>query len=40
MRLGEGSGSALAMPMLRAAARVLCEMATFTGAGVSQRTQV
>ena len=35
MRLGEGSGAALALPLLRAAARLICEMATFEGAGVS-----
>lgn len=37
MRLGEGSGAALAIPILRAAAAVLREMATFEGAGVSRR---
>ena len=35
LRLGEGSGAALAMPMLRAASRLLDEMATFASAGVS-----
>jgi len=35
LRLGEGSGAALAMPLLRAAARLLAEMATFGSAGVS-----
>jgi nicotinate-nucleotide--dimethylbenzimidazole phosphoribosyltransferase len=35
LRLGEGSGAALALPMLRAAAAVLDEMATFDDAGVS-----
>jgi nicotinate-nucleotide--dimethylbenzimidazole phosphoribosyltransferase len=35
LRLGEGTGAALAIPLLRAAARVLCEMATFHEAGVS-----
>ncbi|MFL6141241.1 MAG: nicotinate-nucleotide--dimethylbenzimidazole phosphoribosyltransferase [Labedaea sp.] len=35
MRLGEGSGAAAAIPLLAMAARVLGEMATFTGAGVS-----
>jgi nicotinate-nucleotide--dimethylbenzimidazole phosphoribosyltransferase len=35
MRLGEGTGSALALPLLRAAAAVLREMATFSQAGVS-----
>jgi nicotinate-nucleotide--dimethylbenzimidazole phosphoribosyltransferase len=35
MRLGEGTGAALAMPVLEAAAKVLCEMATFETANVS-----
>ncbi|BCJ86633.1 nicotinate-nucleotide--dimethylbenzimidazole phosphoribosyltransferase [Effusibacillus dendaii] len=35
MRLGEGSGAALALPVLKAAARVLREMATFAEAGVA-----
>ncbi len=34
MRLGEASGAALALPLLKAAARLLCEMATFESAGV------
>jgi nicotinate-nucleotide--dimethylbenzimidazole phosphoribosyltransferase len=37
MRLGEGSGAALAMPLVEAAARLLTEMATFEEAGVSER---
>ncbi|MBI4667152.1 MAG: nicotinate-nucleotide--dimethylbenzimidazole phosphoribosyltransferase [Nitrospinae bacterium] len=36
MRLGEGSGAALAMCIVEAAQRVLTEMATFDSAGVSQ----
>jgi nicotinate-nucleotide--dimethylbenzimidazole phosphoribosyltransferase len=36
MRLGEGSGAALALPILRAAAAVLRDMATFASAGVSR----
>jgi nicotinate-nucleotide--dimethylbenzimidazole phosphoribosyltransferase len=36
LRLGEGSGAALALPLMRAAARLLSEMATFDSAGVSQ----
>lgn len=36
MRLGEGSGAALAFPLLRAAARLLTEMATFESAGISE----
>jgi nicotinate-nucleotide--dimethylbenzimidazole phosphoribosyltransferase len=35
MRLGEGTGAVLAIPLLRAAAAVLREMATFESAGVS-----
>jgi nicotinate-nucleotide--dimethylbenzimidazole phosphoribosyltransferase len=35
LRLGEGSGAALALPLLRAARDVLVEMATFEGAGVT-----
>jgi nicotinate-nucleotide--dimethylbenzimidazole phosphoribosyltransferase len=37
LRLGEGSGAALAMPLLRAAAALLAGMATFEAAGVSGR---
>jgi nicotinate-nucleotide--dimethylbenzimidazole phosphoribosyltransferase len=37
MRLGEGTGAALAIPIIRAAARTLREMATFEEAGVSDR---
>jgi len=36
MRLGEGSGAALAIPMVQAAAALLREMATFDRAGVSR----
>jgi nicotinate-nucleotide--dimethylbenzimidazole phosphoribosyltransferase len=35
LRLGEGSGAALAIPVIRAAARICGEMATFEEAGVS-----
>jgi len=35
LRLGEGSGACLALPVVEAAARVLREMATFDSAGVS-----
>jgi len=38
MRLGEGSGAALALPIVRAAAALLDEMATFGEAGVSEGT--
>jgi len=37
LRLGEGTGACLAVPLLVAAARVLGEMATFDGAGVTQK---
>ncbi|MDF2960879.1 MAG: nicotinate-nucleotide--dimethylbenzimidazole phosphoribosyltransferase [Paenibacillus sp.] len=36
MRLGEGTGAVLAFPLIEAAVRVMKEMATFSGAGVSQ----
>jgi nicotinate-nucleotide--dimethylbenzimidazole phosphoribosyltransferase len=35
MRLGEGTGAALALPVVQAAAKILREMATFDSAGVS-----
>jgi len=37
MRLGEGSGAVLAVPVVQAAARILREMATFDDAGVSDK---
>jgi nicotinate-nucleotide--dimethylbenzimidazole phosphoribosyltransferase len=37
MRLGEGTGAALAMHLIEAGARLLGEMATFADAGVSNR---
>ena len=36
LRLGEGTGAALALPLVAAAARTLREVATFDSAGVSQ----
>ncbi len=36
LRLGEGSGALLAMPLVESAARILDEMATFDQAGVSR----
>ena len=37
LRLGEGSGACLALPLVQAAARVLQEMATFDQAGVTSK---
>jgi nicotinate-nucleotide--dimethylbenzimidazole phosphoribosyltransferase len=37
LRLGEGSGAALALPVLQAAAKILREMATFDSAGVTEK---
>lgn len=39
MRLGEGSGAAIAMMVVEAAARCLAEMATFAEAGVSEKME-
>jgi len=39
MRLGEGTGAALAMPLFAAAAAVMNEMATFDSAGVAGRAE-
>lgn len=39
LRLGEGSGAALAVPIVQAAARILAEMATFDSAGVSRKIE-
>ncbi len=36
LRLGEGSGAALAVPLVQSAARILAEVATFDGAGVTR----
>ena len=40
MRLGEGTGAALAMGILEAAAKCLSQMATFESAGVSDSDEV
>ena len=37
LRLGEGTGAVLALPLVQAAARALAEMATFDSAGVSEK---
>jgi nicotinate-nucleotide--dimethylbenzimidazole phosphoribosyltransferase len=37
LRLGEGSGAALAVPMVQASARILREVATFDSAGVTDK---
>jgi nicotinate-nucleotide--dimethylbenzimidazole phosphoribosyltransferase len=37
LRLGEGSGAALAIPIVQVAARVLAEVATFDSAGVTEK---
>ena len=37
LRVGEGSGAALAWPLLESACRILNEMASFESAGVSDR---
>jgi nicotinate-nucleotide--dimethylbenzimidazole phosphoribosyltransferase len=37
MRLGEGTGACLAVPVVQAAARILHEMATFDAAGVTEK---
>ncbi len=39
MRLGEGTGAALAADLVEASARILSEMATFTDAGVSKKEE-
>ncbi|HZQ27031.1 MAG TPA: nicotinate-nucleotide--dimethylbenzimidazole phosphoribosyltransferase [Acidimicrobiales bacterium] len=38
LRLGEGSGACLAVPVVQAAAKIMREMATFDSAGVSSKT--
>jgi nicotinate-nucleotide--dimethylbenzimidazole phosphoribosyltransferase len=37
MRLGEGSGAAVALSVIRAAVALFTQMATFEGAGVSEK---
>lgn len=38
MRLGEGSGAALAYPLLQSACAIINEMASFSDAGISEKT--
>ncbi|MCL4422040.1 MAG: nicotinate-nucleotide--dimethylbenzimidazole phosphoribosyltransferase [Actinobacteria bacterium] len=38
LRLGEGTGACLCLPIVQSAARVLAEMATFDSAGVAQKS--
>ncbi len=38
LRLGEGTGACLAVPVIQASARVMSEMATFDSAGVTDKT--
>jgi nicotinate-nucleotide--dimethylbenzimidazole phosphoribosyltransferase len=38
LRLGEGTGALLALPVLRAAQALLADMATFSEAAVTSRT--
>ena len=40
MRLGEGTGAALAMSVIDAAVRAFVEMATFESAGVSHKQEL
>ena len=37
MRLGEGTGAALAMTIIEASLKIYNEMATFSSAGVSEK---
>lgn len=40
LRLGEGSGAALAWPLLQSACSILCDMASFESAGVSRQDEI
>jgi nicotinate-nucleotide--dimethylbenzimidazole phosphoribosyltransferase len=39
MRLGEGTGAVLAMPLIESSVRLFSEMATFSSAGVSEKSE-
>jgi nicotinate-nucleotide--dimethylbenzimidazole phosphoribosyltransferase len=39
MRLGEGTGAVLAMPLIESSVRIFAEMATFSSAGVSRASE-
>jgi nicotinate-nucleotide--dimethylbenzimidazole phosphoribosyltransferase len=39
LRLGEGTGAVLAMPLIEASLRIFSEMATFSSAGVSTKSK-
>jgi len=39
LRLGEGTGAALAMNIIEAGVKILREMATFSSAGVSRKAE-
>jgi nicotinate-nucleotide--dimethylbenzimidazole phosphoribosyltransferase len=39
MRLGEGTGAVLAMPLIESSVRLFSEMATFSSAGVSTKSE-
>jgi nicotinate-nucleotide--dimethylbenzimidazole phosphoribosyltransferase len=39
MRLGEGTGAVLAMPLIESSVRLISEMATFSSAGVSTKSE-
>jgi nicotinate-nucleotide--dimethylbenzimidazole phosphoribosyltransferase len=39
MRLGEGTGAVLAMPVIESSLHIFSEMATFSSAGVSTKSE-
>ncbi|MHC5540850.1 nicotinate-nucleotide--dimethylbenzimidazole phosphoribosyltransferase, partial [Singulisphaera rosea] len=40
LRLGEGTGATLALPLIAASGDILRDMATFESAGVSEKTSL